>query len=1134
MADLFTTIRRWFKEQADWVQENLGDPYIVEALRDDLGLAPGEDIPEAQKAQIKQFGAGLDADKSGFLETVEEIKELVTALVQLGEQMVESPSSLSGWDVTYLIGKLLASELIRTREPVVYALGKATLFVVDDPEQISALDPAMLVRLGRGDAFPPGAGEILTQRLSALASLLMVTTEILLDKFVGPDLLDAYYGWDPAPDSQTPTSDQISGRTMTLMISLPKVGDVQPKMALTLLGVPPEHSGPALFVAFGGSGAIEKTVDRTTFKLEAGAASALDLFIPLSSTAHAFEVGSGAAGFMRLTLTQAGSNAPAIRIGEENKSRLDIAKVGLGLELSADRAGMRLFMKEAELIIRLADGDGFLQQLPGGEIKLGFNFGLLIDSKGGLRVEGGTSARATIPVEKSLGGVLNVHSIDLALGPGRAASGGRPGFDAALEMSTSFALNLGPFRASVDRLGIKFEFAFREGNLGMLDAEIGFKPPNGIGMVLDAAIVKGGGYLFLDHERGEYAGVLELKFATWGIKAIGILSTRMPDGGAGWAFLLLIYADLPRFHIAFGIFFDGIGGMIGLHHTVDILPLQEDMPRGAFDDILFPANPVADAPRIINRLRVIFPIRRDAFLVGLMFRLSWGTPRVGEIKLGLILAMDNALGGERPVSVSKILLLGQLRIGMPETQRGDVIRIIVDFMGYLDFDNKRFGFYARLRDSRLVLVLELTGSLVLMIDYGDHPSFVVAVGGFHPRFKDLPAGLPSKLDRVGTRFKIASIIDISINCYIAVTSATIQFGAEVKVRIELGPIEISGYLGFDALIYYKPAFRFEVDFRAGMAIKVFGETLLGVDLEGTLSGPGRWRISGKAKFKILFWTFKPSFDEQWGDTPAVPDTATNVAALMAADYRNPDNWSAALPAGAETLVTLGALPGETAVIAHPLGTLRVSQKTAPLGLTLDRFGESRIEGPNRFDLSEVRIGADRIIANPTPTREHLARGQYLNLTDEQRLTQPSFESFDVGVAVGTQAYRVPGLVTRGDLSYETKILTPGEGENDGILLHAGILHPFLSTEMVAVHARMGAAAQSGLRAAAALQPAESRRVTLSEPALAVVEGQQMSPITALPDDGTGGNLSLAVEAVRGAGDRRLQIIEAFELPQGTG
>ena len=39
MADFFTSVKNWFKELAEWVQENLGDPYIIERLRDDLGLA---------------------------------------------------------------------------------------------------------------------------------------------------------------------------------------------------------------------------------------------------------------------------------------------------------------------------------------------------------------------------------------------------------------------------------------------------------------------------------------------------------------------------------------------------------------------------------------------------------------------------------------------------------------------------------------------------------------------------------------------------------------------------------------------------------------------------------------------------------------------------------------------------------------------------------------------------------------------------------------------------------------------------------------------------------------------------------------------------------------------------------------
>ena len=38
-----------------------------------------------------------------------------------------------------------------------------------------------------------------------------------------------------------------------------------------------------------------------------------------------------------------------------------------------------------------------------------------------------------------------------------------------------------------------------------MDVAPGFKPPNGIGMVL-TGIVRGGGYLFLDHERANMPG----------------------------------------------------------------------------------------------------------------------------------------------------------------------------------------------------------------------------------------------------------------------------------------------------------------------------------------------------------------------------------------------------------------------------------------------------------------------------------------------------------------------------------------------------------------------------------------------------------------------------------------------------
>ena len=41
--------------------------------------------------------------------------------------------------------------------------------------------------------------------------------------------------------------------------------------------------------------------------------------------------------------------------------------------------------------------------------------------------------------------------------------------------------------ASVDRMGLQAMLAFHDGNLGPIDVSLGFKPPSGIGLAVDAA-----------------------------------------------------------------------------------------------------------------------------------------------------------------------------------------------------------------------------------------------------------------------------------------------------------------------------------------------------------------------------------------------------------------------------------------------------------------------------------------------------------------------------------------------------------------------------------------------------------------------------------------------------------------------
>jgi hypothetical protein len=663
--------------------------------------------------------------------------------------------------------------------------------------------------------------------------------------------------------------------------------------------------------------------------------------------------------------------------------------------------------------------------------------------------------------------------------------------------------------------------------------DVNVASPERVSVSIDTGPVGGGGYL--DKTGSDYKGALELQFADWEINAVGVLSTTLPNGKPGLALLLLLYADLPRFHIAFNFFFEGIGGVLGLHHGADSAAIQAGLAGGYFDDILFPANPVADATRIIDRLQAVFPLRLGAFLIGPMFHLTWSTPVIADIKLGVILTVDNLLGGDGPVRFNRLDFLGQVRIGLPTAQEDTTARIICDFAGYFDFGSARLFFRALLRDSYLAGGLELDGEMVLQIDFGDHPTFLLAVGGFHPDFKDRPSGFPAQIKVITLGFEIG-IVKVSATGYLAVTSATIQFGANVQAKAKLGAVSIDGWIDFDALIYYEPRFQFQIDFDTGFAIKFKGRTLSSIQVVGTLSGPGRWHITGRLKFSVLWWDIEKSFDESWGSAPPIDIPATSVADLLKAAYRNPDNWSAALPAGVDGLVSLSAVPADTGLLAHPLGQLRISQKVAPLGLTLEKYGESRISGPNCFELVSVSIGGTTIddpaaVAALEKAQEHLARGTYVYLSEEDRLAKPSFESFDVGVVFGTADYMVPDAGKDADLDYKTMYLTPGEGlDSPGTLRPADLKVKTINMLHLVRQAKIGAAASARLRRKDKLRPKGQKKVLLSSPALALVDIFGLDKQIDL-EGPAGTNVSLAEQRLAAAGSASIQLVEAFELEQ---
>jgi hypothetical protein len=284
----------------------------------------------------------------------------------------------------------------------------------------------------------------------------------------------------------------------------------------------------------------------------------------------------------------------------------------------------------------------------------------------------------------------------------------------------------------VENIGIRSAIAFKQGNLGPMDLSVGFKPPNGVGLSVDAAVVKGGGYLYFDIDKEEYAGVLELSIAAIvTVKAIGLITTKMPDGSKGFSLLIIITAEFGTgIQLGFGFTLLGVGGLLGLNRAMLLEPIGAGIRTGAINSIVFPVDPVANAPRIISDLRTYFPPFEGRFLIGPMIKLGWGTPTLISVAFGIIIEIPG-----------NVAIVGVMKIVMPE-ENAPILVINVAFIGALEFDRNRLWFFAALFDSR-ILFMTLEGEMGLLMDYGHNPEFILSVGGFHPSFNPPPLPFPS-------------------------------------------------------------------------------------------------------------------------------------------------------------------------------------------------------------------------------------------------------------------------------------------------------------------------------------------------------------------------------------------------------
>ncbi len=683
------------------------------------------------------------------------------------------------------------------------------------------------------------------------------------------------------------------------------------------------------------------------------------------------------------------NDEPFIIFGEAEGSRLQVAKfiaqaiAGLNFDANNMEASAKLNVSGeivgGKLVVDASGGDGFISTLMSAiKLESDFSMGFGFDSEDGLYFTGSSTLEIQLPTHVDLGPV-SIDAITLSVGIEDSSF--------PISISANVGASLGPLQTAIEGIGVTGTLSVAEnpedGNLGPLNFDIAFKPPKGVGLAVDAGIVKGGGYLFLDPERGEYAGALELVFSEWiALRAVGVINTIMPDGSKGFSMIIVITAEFGSgIQLGFGFTLLGVGGIVGINRIVNIDPLKEGVKNGSVESVMFPQNVVANAPKIISDLKSFFPVKEDSFLIGPMAKIGWGTPTLMSVSLGLIIEIPEG----------NITILGVVKVVLPD-ENADVLRLQVNFIGRIEPSNKLLWFAAYLYDSR-VLFITLEGGMGLLVQWGDQANFVVSVGGFHPKYSPppLPFDAPS---RIAVNILNESYAKVRIEGYFAVTSNSVQFGAKVEVFFGVSAFNIDGHLAFDALFQFDPFF-FSFSLSMKLGVKVFGIGLFSVGFSGTLEGPTPWHIAGKGEISLLFFDIKVPFSHTWGDKQDTSLEKMEVMPLLVEELSALTNWQAILPASNNVAVTLREMTEEDSkLVLHPVGSFKISQRKLPLNYEFEKFGNKKTSDVKALDFDVEFAGGGELASDYVD--EQFAIGQLRDLDDGDRLSKPGFEYMDAG------------------------------------------------------------------------------------------------------------------------------------------
>lgn len=684
-------------------------------------------------------------------------------------------------------------------------------------------------------------------------------------------------------------------------------------------------------------------------------------------------------------------------------------KVSLGYKDKAFFWNYTGAVENGQLILKVRNINSFFEELLKEDITANFDLKLIWDSKEGLKFDGNAGLKTSFNLEKKIADIFTLHKLGFEIGKAP-----KLGSNLQLFINSDFTIDFGSISFAVADLGLGFNINYLKpnGSLGDFNMKPTFSFPSGMGVTIDASAIKGSGVISYNAEKEEFIGALSLDILEKiELRALAVLNLKMPDGSKGFSFvgILSVYFK-PGIPIGMGFSLTAVGGALGLNRNISEQAMQQGVRSGEVGTVFFVEDLDKNKDVILNNIGTYFPMQQQQFFFGILARISYA--EFLDVDLGLLITAP------QPVA---LIIVGGIHIVLPD-KKAPLIELHAYFVGYINFTDGYLTFDASLVNSQIVGI-DIYGDIALRIGWGKKKGFLFSAGGFHPLYKPEEGLNIGDMKRMGMKLDY-SLLKLTMESYFAITSNTVQFGARVDIFIGWSSAKITGYFYFDALFQFKP-FWFIIEIGTGVKVVVLGITLMSVDLAFMLSGPAKWNAAGKAKFKILGIGTSVKFNKTWGkDQVQTHISYISLYDILSEEYHKVENWKVISSGQQDDDVEILDLEEhKQEIIIQPFDNIHYEQSKIPFNTLIQRFGEGVSPGDfSKIEIKKITIGKDLVIKEDeyTSTQYEFAPSLFFNLSEEEKLSSPSYEGMESGLIIEKNIKETEvGTSTFRDVNYKT-------------------------------------------------------------------------------------------------------------------